>query len=180
MHELKINLYKPQHVRVSMDKEDNVDIITHTMIMAQSKLKKGKKNLPVMPKLHAQAMLDLTKKGIKTRNYQLLPLATYICLHLSKENPETVKLKISDIQEDIGLSDKSITKTIDQLIELKYIKSIRQSLFYVSPRLAFYGSAIDWSLAIEIEENGGTLEDFKIKQKEINKQLDANEIKIFG
>jgi hypothetical protein len=131
-------------------------------------------------KLHAQAILDITRYSIKNKKYLLLPVAQYIALHLTKYTPETVSLKAYNIQEDIGLSNKSLTACIQILQSLNYIKLIGQSLYYVSPSLAFYGSAIDWSLALQVETEGGSNADFKTIRERVQEQLNAIEVKHFN
>lgn len=180
MYRLTITLYKPQQTRVVMDEEDNTDVLTYVTTMAQSKLKRGRKNLPAMPKLHAQAILNITRYSIKNKRYLLLPVAQYLALHLTKHSPETVSLRSYNIQEDIGLSDKALTACIHTLEALGYIKIIGQSLYYISPKLAFYGSAIDWSLALQVEAEGGSHEEFKALQKNIKQQITENEAKHFN
>jgi hypothetical protein len=177
MHKLRVHYYKPQQVGVDMSEDSSDNIHTYITTMTQSNLKRGKKNLPIMPRLHAEALLHLTRLCINDRNYLVLPLATYIALHLTKENPSEVKLRIQDIAQDLNMSDKSITKNIKLLEELGYLKTLSQSNYYISPKLAYYGSGIRWSLALQCEEEGMSKEETEKLTEQVDIELSSMEIK---
>jgi hypothetical protein len=174
MKKLTIQLFKPSFSTVELDHISTDKVHTYTSFISSSALTKGKKNIPIMPKLHAQAILDLARIGIQSKNYQLLPIATYLGLHLNKESTSIIKLRVEDIQADLGLSSKSITKTIALLASLGYIEVIAQSTYYIKPKLAFYGSLINWSIALQAEEEGKTLEEIHSLQREIENQIEEN------
>lgn len=177
MHKLRIQYYKPQQVGVDMSEDSSDNIQTYITTMTQSSLKKGKKNLPVMPRLHAEALLHLTRLCVKDKNYLILPLATYIALHLSKESPSVVKLRVQDIAHDLSMSDKSITKNLKLLEDLGYIRTVSQSSYYISPKLAYYGSGIKWSLALQCEVEELSLEETDKLTKQVDIELSSMEIK---
>jgi len=175
MYKLKLTYYKPRYSGIAMSELDGQeDIVTQVTTITKSSLKRGYKNIPVMPKLHADAIVELGKHNIR----YLLSVAMYISLHLKKDTPETVSLRMSNIQEELGLSEPSIIKAIKTLEELKYLRNIGKSLYYISPRLAFYGSAIEWSLALQIEARGGSLEEFREARQKINEQIKHNELSV--
>ena len=145
--------------------------------MTQSNLKRGKKNLPIMPRIHAEALLHLTRLCVSEKNYLILPLATYVVLHLTKESPSVVRLRVQDISTDLSMAEKSVVKNLKLLETLGYLKPISQSSYYISPKLAFYGSGIQWSLALQCEEEGMTIEETEKLSKEIDIELTAVEVK---
>jgi DNA-binding Lrp family transcriptional regulator len=125
-----------------------------------------------MPKIHSEAIVALAKHPVR----YLLGVAQYIGLHLGKENPTTVVLRISQITDELGLSEPSVVKAIKLLEELKYVENTGKSSYRVSPNLAFYGTNIEWSLAIQMEAEGKTNEEFLVAKDSINKQLRENEM----
>ncbi len=175
MYRRKRTYYKPSYNGIAMRTiSDQEDVDTQVTTITKSLMKRGYKNIPVMPKLHADALTDLAKH--KSRG--LLNIACYIALHLSKENPETVSLRITDIADELNISEKTISTHISLLEELKYIKVIGKSLYYISPRLAFYGSAIEWSLALQLEEEGKPWEEIRSAKEKINEQIRHNELSV--
>jgi hypothetical protein len=172
MYQLKIKLYKPKYSGIAMAKlNDQVDIETKVTTITESSLRRGYKNVPVMPKIHAEALIALGKLN----NKHLLPLATYLALHLTKDNPDTIKLLVGNIMDEYKISENTVLRVLKLLEDLTYIKSIGKSAYYLSPRLAFYGSSIEWSLALQYEEEGKTPEEFRLAKISINKQIKENE-----
>lgn len=177
MHKLYIRYYKPQQSAIDVVEDSSENIQTFITTMTQSKLKKGKKNLPIMPRLHAEALLHLTRLCVAEKNYLILPLATYLSLHLSKEKPSEVSLRVQDIVEDLSMSEKSIVKNLKLLESLGYLKPLSQSNYYLSPKLAFYGSGIKWSLALQCEEEGMSKEEVDKLSSKIDIELSSVEMK---
>ena len=170
MHQLIIRYYKPYQSIVDTVEDGTEHITAYITTMIQSKLKNGKKNLPMMPRIHALAILHLTRLCVKDKNYLLLPLAMYLSLHLTKNNPSQISLRIQDIADDLGMSDKSIVKNLKILESLGYIKSIAQSVYHISPKLAFYGSSVPWSLSLQCEEENMSTEETKILIDNVEKE----------
>jgi hypothetical protein len=86
-----------------------------------------------------------------------------------------IKAKVSDIQVVVGFTETTVLRYLKLLEDLTYIKNIGKSTYYLSPRLAFYGSSIEWSLALQYEEEGKTPEAFRLAKISINKQIKENE-----
>lgn len=155
-----------------IDSQD--DAATQVTTITKSSLKRGLKNVPIMPKIHAQAIIDLGKHSTR----YLLGVALHLSLHLTKENPDTVVLQAHKISDELGLSEPSVLKAIKLLEDLGYIKCLGKSLYYISPTLAHYGTAIEWSLALQIEDDGGALDDIREAKARINAQIKENEIAV--
>lgn len=173
MHQLVIHYYKPHQSAVQVEEDSSETLQTYITTMVQSKLKKGKKNLPVMPRIHALGILHLTRVCVKDKNYLILPLAMYLALHLTKDNPSQVTLRIQDISSDLTMSEKSVVKNLKLLENLGYIKPISQSIYYISPKLAFYGKSVAWSVALQCEEEKLELEETKATIARVNKEIET-------
>jgi len=175
MYKLPIIYYKPRYSGIAMaDLDTTEDILTQVTTITKSSLKRGKKNIPVMPKIHADALVTLAKHNTR----YVLGIAVYLSLHLTKSNPETVTLQAYKMGEELGLSEPSLLKGIKILESLGYIKSIGKSLYYIAPTLAFYGTSLEWSLALQIHKEGGTVEDFTKARDSIRKQIHDNETSV--
>lgn len=153
------------------DIDTEEDIISKATSIVQSRLRNGKKNIPIQPRLHAQAVLDLSILANETRSTGIVTVALYLALLLDKSNPSHVEIRQSSIAKQIKLSTPSIIKALSILEEMGYIKNVGKSAYYISPKLAFYGSNIEWSIALQCDEVGESHEEYKVKRDRVNKQI---------
>lgn len=151
---LKIQFYKPRSRSISFDTVEVGDITSTMSVIKQRDRKMAKRNIPVAPKLHPAAMIELSKVAISSRNSSLLGVTHYLTALLVNKDSSEVFVTIEDIVTDLKLTDKSVIKSLDILEEKTYISRIGRSRFFISPRLAFFGEAFDWSIALEYEKDG--------------------------
>jgi hypothetical protein len=149
MPRLIIKHYKPQASSISMyDLNHKEDITTKVTTLIQTKLKNSKKNIPVQPRIHAEAILNLSVLSNETRSSSLLTVAMYMSLLLCKDANPVVEVQQKEIAEQLKLSIPSIIKALTKLESLGYLKSVGKSSYRIAPKLAFYGSNIAWSLSL--------------------------------
>ena len=167
-----IRYHKPQASSIAMyDLEHDVDIITKVTNVVQTNLRNSKKNIPIQPRIHAKALLRLSILSNETRSSSLITVGCYMALLLCKDSPTIVEVQQREIASQLKLSIPSIIKAMSKLEELGYIKSIGKSTYKISPKLAFYGSNIPWSLALQYEVEGKSQEDFDTMCATVNKQI---------
>lgn len=151
---LKIQKYKPRSRSIKFDSVDVGDITSTMTVMNVRDRKMAKRNIPIAAKLHTDALIELSKIAINTRNSSLLGVTHYLAALLVNKDSQEVFVTIDDIVKDFHLTDKSVIKSLDILEEQTYISRIGRSRFFISPRLAFFGDAFDWSIALEYEQEG--------------------------
>ncbi len=166
---LKIPLYKPRSTSVTSSTIQVGDIISKSTFVTQRDRKTAIRNIPVSAKIHLQTLINLSLYTSETRSSSLLPVAIYLLSHLRTENCQDIEVKVEDIIFDLKLSDKSVTKAIDFLEEKELVARKGRGKFRVSPRLAFYGQAFDWSIALQYEKEGDAVIQAKIAQ--VNEQI---------
>ncbi len=167
-----IKYHKPQASSVSMyDLDHDADITTKVTTVVQTKLRKSKRNIPIQPRIHSKALLNLAILSNETRSSSLITVGCYMALLLCKDSPTIVEIQQGEIASQLKLSIPSIIKAMHRLEELKYIKNIGKCVYKISPRLAFYGSNIPWSLALQYEAEGKSQEACDTMCEVINKQI---------
>lgn len=151
---LKIQYYKPNNRSMFFSTQETEDIVSTETVLRQKTNKQGKKNIPFMAKIHPKGFLELSLLSTQTRNSSLLPVALYLVTSLNTRDNQVVSVMVKDIVEDLCLTDKSVTKALDLLEEYTYITRKGRSEFIISPRLAYFGDAYYWSIALEYEKEG--------------------------
>lgn len=180
MKYLNIRYYKPRTKKVKTSIVDNELYVSKQTIMLEQHRKKIKVLVPVMSKIHPETFLMLSKVAASERFVALVPIALYFAAALTKENSFEVEVQAKHIENDLGFSDKSITKALNMLENFKLITQDSRGKYLVSPKLAFYGDPEDWSIAMEHEQEGETFVYNKIAELKANREkLSAthNEVK---
>jgi DNA-binding MarR family transcriptional regulator len=65
---------------------------------------------------------------------------------------DSIRLALSEICLQSGLSKPTAIKAIDSLCELKYVTRVGKQAYKISPNLAWFGNQVDWAVAIKEEK----------------------------
>lgn len=178
---LKIQYYKPNNRSMFFSVQETEDIVSTETVLRQKTNKQGKKNIPFMAKIHPKGFMELSLEATKSRNSSLLPVALYLVTSLSTRDNQSISVPIKNIVEDLQLTDKSVTKALDILENLTYITRIGRNDFLISPRLAYFGDAYYWSIALEHEEEGIEIVNEKIgSYKEQGIDADMKHMEVYN
>lgn len=170
----EIRYYKARQKRLAMTTIEHTDgeIETEVILYTNTSRKSSFKKIPIIARIHPLALLELTE----IKDNFIMRVAMRLITYLSKENPSTVQIRIGVILEDLQISDKSLTKTLNLLETLGYIKALGGFRFRISPNLAFYGSDSEWSLAMELEDKAVSPEEIAKAISKMNSDFAELEI----
>lgn len=161
---LRIRYYKPRALSISFDTVEDDEVISSQTLVREKTRKKSNIRIPAMPKIHPQTFIDLSRLAIEQRLVALVPVALYVAACLTTKNSFEAKFTAKQIEKDLGLSDKSVTKALGILEELGYLTFGTRGHYLISPRLAFFGEPLDWGIALEFEQEGQD----KVKEQILN------------
>lgn len=153
MH-LKIRYYKPKTLSVEFDIVETEDLLSKQTIQREQTRKKAKRNIPFMAKIHPQTFITLARLETDKKIAALVKVALYLTMKLEVKNSMEISVRAKEIEEDLKLSDKTVTKALEILEEMNLISLIQRGKYFISPKLGFCGYPDSWGIALENEELG--------------------------
>jgi hypothetical protein len=155
---------KPRKGMLKMETLQINDTSVHMLIQRAAENVSATSNIPVAPRLHTHTFLDLAIQATATKNSGLMAVAMYLACKLDKERCSVIHCTTAEITSELHISPTGITACLAELSKQKLITKISRSSYEISPRLAFYGSAFDWSIALSLEGKGQAAIDAKLNQ----------------
>ena len=172
---INFKYYKPRNTTVVIDVEETEEITSKQTVYTEQNRKKAKRNVPIMAKVYPETFIKLAQKESELRMPGLFKVAFYLVAKLDKVNELEISVKAKEIQQDLILSDRTVTKALDFLESEGLIEVLGRGKYRVSPKLGFYGYPVEWGIALEndlvdVEETYNKIKLFNSQTREINKK----------
>jgi hypothetical protein len=174
MH-IKFKYYKPRDVSFYTSFAENEGVVSKQMIYTEQVRKTAKRNIPIMSKIYPETFVNLARAESELKLPALVKVALYLTMKLDTENCLIVFVKAREIEEDLKLSDKTVTKVLEYLEELNLISTLARGKYKLSAKLGFFGQPSAWNIAIEFEQEGEErvleeIEKFNAHKKDADRQ----------
>lgn len=110
--------------------------------------------IPISPYIHPAGVNELAQLGIKYKNNLANIAMMLVCLLKQREQNNIVSIPYADLIKNSGMSDRTLSTTMQQLIKHQFITKVGKQSYKISPKLAWFGNQVDWAVALqELEQN---------------------------
>jgi hypothetical protein len=176
---ITVKTSKPRQGKLKMETRQINNALVTVLIKRDAEDIKAEKNVPQSPRLHMQTLLNLSALTTQTKNSGLLPIALFLAAKLDRERNSIVMCTTAELAANLSISSKGITQCFAELTNQGLITKVSRSTYDISPKLAFYGTAFDWSVSLTMEGKGQAainahLDQLDVDIKQAEKEIFAN------
>ncbi len=147
MNRLKIWFKFPRLIHREVNLSETIDYNRKVTTLTEDKLKGKDMLIPVSPSIHPQGLQELVM--LKDKACYAVAILLISGLHSSTQK-NIVEVSITELCEKSLLSRPSIIKGIDTLVSLEYIIKRGKQKYYISPKLAWFGSQSQWAIELKL------------------------------